>query len=97
MVFDNPLLLIITVVNKLLGLYSLIVFIRVILSWVRPDPYNPLVRFIFKLVDPVTEGISRIIPTRAGMIDFSAVILIVAISLLRGLLNRLALSAIGLG
>ena len=67
------------IIGKLLGLYMWIVIIRALLSWVRPDPYNPIVRFINGLVDPVTYRISRIIPTRVGMVDISPLILIALI------------------
>ncbi len=67
------------ILNTLLEIYMWIVIIRAVLSWVRPDPYNPIVRFISNLVDPVTYRLSRIIPTRIGMVDISPVILIVLI------------------
>jgi YggT family protein len=74
-------------IAKLLGgllwAYMWIVIIRALLSWVRPDPYNPIVRFINGLVDPVSYRISRIMPTRVGMMDLSPLILIVIISFLQ--------------
>jgi YggT family protein len=77
-------------IAKLLGgllwAYMWIVIIRAVLSWVRPDPYNPIVRFINGLVDPVSYRISRIIPTRVGMMDLSPLILIVIIYFLQAFL-----------
>ena len=67
------------VVDKLLSAYMLIVVVRALLSWVRPDPSHPIVRFLNALVDPVTYRISRIIPTRVGMMDLSPLILIALI------------------
>ncbi len=67
------------VLNALLEAYMWIVIIRAVLSWVRPDPYNPIVRFLNNLVDPVTYRLSRIIPTRIGMMDISPFILILII------------------
>lgn len=75
-----------TILDKLLWAYMWVVIIRAVLSWVRPDPYNPIVRFIYNLVDPVTYRISRIIPTRVGMVDLSPIILIVAIWFLQSFL-----------
>jgi YggT family protein len=75
-----------TVLDKLLWAYMWIVIIRAVLSWVRPDPYNPIVRFINNLVDPVSYRISRIIPTRIGMVDISPLILIVIIYFLQAFL-----------
>jgi YggT family protein len=57
----------------------LIVIARAVLSWVSPDPRNPIVRFINGLVDPVSYRISRVIPTRIGMMDISPLILLAAI------------------
>jgi YggT family protein len=74
---------IIELISRLLGIYIWIVIIRAVLSWVRPDPYNPIVRFICNLVDPVTYRLSRIIPTRVGMVDLSPLILIVIIQLIQ--------------
>jgi YggT family protein len=71
------------VLDKLLEIYMWVVIIRALLSWVRPDPYNPIVRFISNLVDPVTYRLSRIIPTRIGMVDLSPIILIAFIWLLQ--------------
>ncbi len=71
------------ILNTLLDLYMWVVIIRAILSWVSPNPYNPIVRFISGLVDPVTYRLSRIIPTRIGMIDISPLILILLIVFLQ--------------
>jgi len=73
-------------VSWLLDIYIWVVIIRAVLSWVRPDPYNPIVRFICNLVDPVTYRMSKIIPTRVGMVDLSPLILIVVIQLIRAYL-----------
>jgi YggT family protein len=70
----------------LLNLYLWVVIIRAFLSWVRPDPYSPVVRFINNLVDPVTYRISKIVPTRVGMVDLAPLILIVIIHLIQSYL-----------
>ncbi len=76
------------IIDKLLSVYMLVVIVRALLSWVRPDPYNPIVRFITNLVDPVTYRISRIIPTRIGMVDISPIILIALIWFAQAFLVR---------
>ena len=83
-----------SLVSWLLSLYIWIVIVRAVLSWVRPDPYNPIVRFINGLVDPVTYQISKIIPTRVGMVDLSPLILIVIIQLIQSYLIPLLVSGI---
>ena len=76
------------VIDKLLSAYMLVVIVRALLSWVRPDPYNPVVRFINGLVDPVAYRISRVIPTRIGMVDISPIILIALIWFTQSFLVR---------
>jgi YggT family protein len=76
------------VIDMLLSAYMWVVVARAVLSWVRPDPYNPIVRFINGLVDPVTYRISRVIPTRIGMVDISPLILIALIWFARSFLVR---------
>ncbi len=67
------------ILDFLLNLYFWVIFARAVLSWIRPDPYNPIVRTICRLVDPVTYKISRIIPTRFGMVDVAPFILMLLI------------------
>ncbi len=88
LVSQNPLVIVFYILDWVLWAYLWIVVARTLLSWVRPNPYNPLVRIICRLVDPVTYRISRVIPTRAGMVDFSPFILVIAIWFLQELLLR---------
>ena len=76
------------ILDILLNIYFWIILIRAVLSWIQPNPYNPLVRTIYKLVDPVTYKISRIIPTMVGMIDFAPFILMILIVFLQRFLIR---------
>jgi YggT family protein len=71
------------VVNMLLEIYLWVVIIRTILSWIRPNPYNPLVRIICGMVDPITYRISRILPTRIGMFDIAPFLVIIVIIFLQ--------------
>ncbi len=82
-----------SLIHYLLQIYLWIVIIRAVLSWVQPNPGNPLVRFIYNLVDPVTYRISKVIPTRLGAVDMAPMILIVLIVLLRSLVARALVGA----
>jgi len=73
-------------VEILLGVYMWIVIGRAILSWVNPDPYNPIVRFLHDVTEPVLSRIRRIIPAFGGGMDFSPMILILAIYFLMSFL-----------
>jgi YggT family protein len=66
-------------VEILLGAYMWIVIGRAILSWVNPDPYNPIVRFLHDVTEPALSRIRRMLPALGGSIDFSPMILILAI------------------
>ena len=85
-----------TLVDFILTAYMWIVIGRAIISWVNPDPYNPIVRFLREVTDPVLFRIKRILPLQGGGIDFTPMILIMAIIFLRSFLvptlQRLALS-----
>ena len=85
---------VIELISRLLGIYIWVIIIRAVLSWVRPDPYNPIIRFICNLVDPVTYRLSRIIPTRVGMVDLSPLILIVIIQLMQSYLLPVLISGL---
>ena len=82
-VFGNLFHSIAYVLNALLSIYFWIIIIRAILSWVRPDPYNPIVRTICRLVDPLTYKIARIVPTRIGMVDIAPFILLIIVMFLQ--------------
>lgn len=85
-----------TLIDFILTAYMWIVIGRAIISWVNPDPYNPIVRFLREVTDPVLFRIKRILPLQGGGIDFTPMILIMAIIFLRSFLvptlQRLALT-----
>lgn len=66
-----------------LNLYMFIVIAYAILSWVSPDPYNPIVRLIRQITEPVMYRVRRHIPTSAGGIDFAPLIVVLAIYFLQ--------------
>ena len=77
----------ILVINTLARALIMLIFIRVLMSWVRPNRSNPLVRFIYDVTDPILDLIAKLMPfVRSGMIDFSPIIAIFAIDLLRSVL-----------
>jgi YggT family protein len=68
----------------LLDLYSLVVFVTVILSWVRLSPENPVVRVSTALVEPVLSPIRRVLPDLGG-IDLSPMVLLIALRVVKSL------------
>jgi len=61
--------------------YMWIVVIRALVSWVNPDPWNPIVRFLHQVTEPVLRPIRRLLP--ASPIDFSPIIVILGIYFLQ--------------
>jgi YggT family protein len=70
------------VLSVILTIYMWIIIIRALLSWVNPDPYNPIVRFLHNVTEPVLSQIRRRLPITFGAIDLSPLILLLAIMLL---------------
>lgn len=66
-----------------LNLFMIIIIARAVLSWVSPDPYNPIVRFIHNVTEPVLHPIRQKIPVNFGGIDFSPIIVLLAIIFLK--------------
>ncbi len=71
------------VLGLLLNIYLWIVIIRALLSWVNPDPYNPIVRTLYAITDPVLNFIRRRLPINFGPIDFSPIIVILVLYFLQ--------------
>jgi YggT family protein len=71
------------VIDYVLMIYMWIIIARAVISWVNPDPYNPIVRFLYSITDPVLLAIRRRLPLSFGGIDFSPIIVILAIIFLQ--------------
>ncbi|MEW6076995.1 MAG: YggT family protein [Thermodesulfobacteriota bacterium] len=71
------------VLQIVLTLYMYIIIAQAILSWVSPDPYNPIVRFIRNITEPVLYRIRSWLPVMFGGIDFSPVVVILGIVFLQ--------------
>lgn len=83
--FGNFILAIAKLINFALSAYIWIVIGRAVISWVNADPYNPIVRFLIQVTDPILLRIRRYIPSMGG-IDLSPMILIFAIVFLQSFL-----------
>jgi len=75
-----------TVLNYALVFYMWIIIARAVLSWVSPDPYNPIVRFIHNITEPVLYPVRRWLPLGFSGIDFSPLLVLLAIVFLRSFL-----------
>ena len=72
-----------TVIDIALVSFMFIIIARAVLSWVSPDPYNPIVRFIHNVTEPVLYRIRRRLPLMFGGMDFSPIAVILIIIFLR--------------
>ena len=82
-VFSNLLIAIAKVLDVVLVVFMWIVIARAILSWVSPDPYNPIVRFIHNITEPVLSQIRKRLPVNFGGIDFSPILVLLAVIFLQ--------------
>ncbi len=77
-IFGNLFHAIAYILNTILTIYMWIIIISALISWVSPDPYNPIVRFLYSVTDPVLRPIRRRIGIVMG-IDISPMIVILII------------------
>jgi YggT family protein len=71
------------VLNVVLTIYMWIVIIAALISWVNPDPYNPIVRFLYSVTEPVFRMVRRRLPFPPMGIDFSPLIVLLIILFLQ--------------
>lgn len=74
------------VISLILNFYMWVIIIRALISWVNPDPYNPIVQFLYKITEPVLQPIRRLIPVYNLGIDLSPLIVILVLIFLRSFL-----------
>ncbi len=78
-----------TIFNLVYNIIFILLLARAILSWIRPDPYHhiwgPLLRVVHQLTEPMLAPIRRLLP-QTGMIDWSPMVLIIGLIVLRSLL-----------
>ncbi len=89
--WNNLVVYIIGTLSSILDLYFWVVIISAVLSWIEPNPYNPIVRFIYAITEPVFDWVRRRLPVFFGGIDFSPWIVIIAI----GFIQRVILPSVG--
>ena len=77
-VVSNLLTALAKIADILLTIYMYIVIGRAVISWVNPDPYNPIVNFLYRATEPVLRRVRRMVPHLGGM-DLSPLIVIMGI------------------
>ena len=84
------------VLFAILSVIQWLVIIAAVISWVNPDPRNPIVQFLYRSTEPILRPFRRLLPPgRTGGIDFSPLLVILAIIFIRTFLSRLFLRPAG--
>jgi YggT family protein len=78
-VFGNVILGIAKVLGVALNIYLWVIIIRALLSWVNPDPYNPIVQFLMRITEPVLRPLRKLVPAYRLGIDLSPLIAVLII------------------
>jgi YggT family protein len=91
LIFGNLLIAAAEIINMILNIYYWVVIIAALISWVNPDPYNPVVRFLRAVTEPVFRPIRRLIGYRLGPVDISPIVVILAIFFVQKFLIRTVL------
>jgi YggT family protein len=78
-----------TILDKVLWLYSLVIIVAVLVSWVSPDPFNPIVQVLRSATEPLFAWVRRRLPFAVmGMLDLSPLIVLIGIQLLQMVVVR---------
>lgn len=93
MLFDSLVFSIISIVQTIITIYTWIIIITALLSWVNPDPYNPIVQILYKLSAPAYELVRKI-PTRIGNIDLAPLIIVLILQFINVFIGRLVIGGL---
>ncbi len=85
-VLNNFMMALAQLLDFLLSAYMWVVIGRAVISWVNADPYNPVVRFVHEVTEPLLSRIRKAVPVAMGGLDFSPMILIMGIMFLQSFL-----------
>ena len=73
------------ILRQIIDLYSLIVFVAVVMSWMQLPPSNPIAQLVHALTEPVLGPLRRVLPAMGGL-DFSPMVLLIGLQMLKSLL-----------
>ncbi len=85
-IFGDFLVTVAKILDIILQIYEWVVIIAALISWVNPDPYNPIVRFLYSVTEPAFRPVRRLIGYRLGPIDISPIVVILVIIFARSFL-----------
>ena len=82
-VFGNFIVAIATILDYIFTIANWLIIIRALISWVNPDPYNPLVQFLYKTTEPLLAPFRRLLPAYSIGIDISPIFALLVIWFLK--------------
>lgn len=94
-VAENFIVALAKIIDIGLSIYIWVILARAVISWVNPDPYNPIVIFLYRVTEPVMAPIRRLIPIRGLGIDISPIIVIMIIYFLQMFLVKTMIQMTG--
>lgn len=77
------------VIGLIINLYTMVIIVSALISWVNPDPYNPIVRILNGLTEPVYRHVRRFMPRALfrHRIDFTPIFVLVLLMILETVLT----------
>ena len=72
-----------SILDLALTVYMWVIIARALLSWVNPDPYNPIVRMLYNVTEPVLGWVRRRVPVVFGGLDLSPLLILLGIVFLQ--------------
>jgi YggT family protein len=82
----NPVTVLVQILLLLLNIYEIVLLLRVLISWFRLDPYNPIVRVLYSLTEPLLQPIRQLLP-QTGMVDFSPLVALLLLFAIRNVIQ----------
>ena len=77
------------ILNNLIWVYMWVIIISALLSFVRPDPFNPVVQMLYRLTNPAYALVRRFIPTMFNGIDLAPLVIIISLQVVQVFINAL--------
>jgi YggT family protein len=84
-----------SILSMVINIYIWVVIIASLITWVKPDPYNPIVQVLYRLTEPVYAFIRKYIPTVVGGIDLAPIIVILGLQFINLFFVKLLFSFAG--
>ncbi|BCX79037.1 YggT family protein [Campylobacter sp. 19-13652] len=79
MIVSTFLMALANIFHSIIQIYIWVIIISALLSWVRPDPFNPIVSLLYRLTEPAYALVRRVVPTAIGGFDVAPIIVLLGL------------------